>query len=360
MILGVRIRLITLAIGAILLFVACTTVAYSSSIIVDPAGGAGIETSISAAIARASDGDTIIVHSGTYNGTVHVNKRLTLTGIDTGGERPLVDCRGQDGIEIFVSNVLVQGFSVRNATVGILIEGQFSPSVTGVTVLNNKVYDIRGDAIHAEFTDGNNITGNMLSNSSQGILLYSSNETVIADNTIFDMIGCGIGVGYEGNEVTGNTLYRCHGTGINLDGRSNVVAGNIAYDNGIGIDLYGGSGNYLTDNIVYRNDDGFHFQNAANNVIKGNTIYENTHGLWLTTSRNNDIRDNIFRDNVEAIHSDSYLDQNTISNNTIIGTPTMAVSTPKLVAGKDSAGGIIDALAHYGLIIGIAIIALGI
>ncbi len=71
---------VILAFSVMLLLAAGTSVAYSSSIIVDPSGGSGVEHSISAAIARASAGDTIIVHSGTYYEEVYVDKGLLWPG----------------------------------------------------------------------------------------------------------------------------------------------------------------------------------------------------------------------------------------------------------------------------------------
>ena len=45
-------------------------------------------TSIQAAIDAADPGDTIEVHSGTYNENVNVNKQLILMGADTGTGKP--------------------------------------------------------------------------------------------------------------------------------------------------------------------------------------------------------------------------------------------------------------------------------
>ena len=75
-----------------LAFFCCATVLLMSAACVPPVSGAqyvvapsgGSFTSIQNAVTWASPLDTIIVWSGTYPGTVKIDKKITLLGLDTG------------------------------------------------------------------------------------------------------------------------------------------------------------------------------------------------------------------------------------------------------------------------------------
>ena len=72
----------------------CAAVLLVSAVCVPPAAGAqytvapsgGGFTSIQDAVTWASPLDTITVWSGTYPGTVKIDKKITLIGVDTGGD----------------------------------------------------------------------------------------------------------------------------------------------------------------------------------------------------------------------------------------------------------------------------------
>ena len=57
---------------------------------------------IGAAIANASDGDTITVDSGTYHENVQITKKITLLGHNTGNGWPLIDVASGTGIDISI------------------------------------------------------------------------------------------------------------------------------------------------------------------------------------------------------------------------------------------------------------------
>jgi nitrous oxidase accessory protein len=314
---------------------------------VNPAGGPGVEHSIGAAIARVADGDTIIVHSGTYNEDVRVDKRLTPKGLCTGGGRPVVDGGGLDypfDITITASNVTLQGFGVRNGDLGIVINSQFNPSVAGITVFDNWISGTNGNSITVDFSNGNNITGNTLSMSVRGIVVDTQNN-VIYGNMISAMSERGIGVSFTGNSnlIAGNLVHDCRGDGIEIGGSLNHVNDNIIRNCTTGIFITK-SGNDVENNSVYGNDEGLCPQVADGNWISGNLACANSCGLRLVQSRNNSITNNTFRDNPGgAIYGDATLGFNNFSSNTDAtlpplrhyeeGSPYIEPSTP---AGGDT------------------------
>jgi hypothetical protein len=127
--------------GKYLLRVAVEIVVFSITIVcsadaailtVDEGGGA-MYTSIQDSINASTDGDTILVYSGTYYENVNVSKQLILRGIDNGGGKPVVDAgRKMRGIEIKVSGVTLDGFNSTNSTRNIFVNSSNN------IIINNK------------------------------------------------------------------------------------------------------------------------------------------------------------------------------------------------------------------------------
>ncbi len=147
--------------------------------------------SVQDAVDWASSGDTIFVQSGTYPGTLVLNKKIILMGVDRGGGLPVIDAaqRG-DGIDIRVDGCTVQGFTIRNGS-----------SFTGIRVASSD-----------NFLNQNTIRG-----FGQGIYLISSQQSTIRENTVLENNRVGIVLeasnanGIENNRITKNLV------GISLD-----------------------------------------------------------------------------------------------------------------------------------------------
>src|ERR1700743_1674676 len=101
----------------------CGASSVAATLCVNPSGRFGCKSSISAAVAAASAGDTILVLPGTYKEQGLITKSLSLIAIEKG--KSIVDAKGlPNGIFINgmwaaptagVSGVLVSGFKIRNA-----------------------------------------------------------------------------------------------------------------------------------------------------------------------------------------------------------------------------------------------------
>ncbi|ABS56484.1 protein kinase [Methanoregula boonei 6A8] len=199
--------------AAVLLIIASfVPPAAGAEYVVAPSGGSF--TSIQNAVTWASPLDTIVVKSGTYPGTVKIDKRITLIGMDTGGGAPVID-PGRKGtaVEIDADNCSVQGFVIRN-----------SAEASGILVASN----------------GNTISNNTLTGNAVGIQLSSTNS----------------------NWVTGNTITANSRAGIVLkDAQGNLIYGNRLTNNAIGISIDELSG----ANTIYLNS----FSNTVNVVSRG-------------------------------------------------------------------------------------------
>lgn len=205
------------------------------------------------AIDAASPGETIEVHSGTYDEHVNVNKQLVLRGINTGAGPPIVDA-GSSGSAITISagGCTVEGFEARNS-------GSAYPC-SGIYAISN----------------GNTISGNDANHNYAGIYLYHSSNNNISGNT-----------------ATGNSVI-----GIRLDSSSNnIILGNTANGNsGPGIHLWHSDRNTISGNTATGNDDGIVLDlHCSNNTITGNTASGNSEsGIRLDSSSSNSIYLNNF------------------------------------------------------------------
>jgi parallel beta-helix repeat protein len=147
--------------------------------------------SIQDAVDWASSGDTIFVESGTYPETLLLDKKITLTGIDSGGGLPVIDAvQTGNGLDIRVDGCTVEHFIIQN---GSLFTG-----------------------IRAASSD-NTLKKNTVRGFGQGISLISSQRSTIASNNILENDHVGIVLeastsnDIESNIVTKNTV------GITLD-----------------------------------------------------------------------------------------------------------------------------------------------
>jgi parallel beta-helix repeat protein len=280
-------------------------------------------TTISAAVAAASAGDTIAVCPGVYTEDVVVpaGKQLTIEGIGV----PIIDAVNQDnGIQVLASGTTIEGFTVAYATgEGILLgslPGQ-GGTVSRVTIRDNTVID----------NDRGNPTGASLATSSyaqcaaaqgvpgdcgEGIHLLSADDSVVSGNYVTgdsggillsDENGPTDGNLIESNDVIGNT-YDCgitmagHHLGTTTNGTTwspvlpsaggvfrNTIRDNRVDDNGV---LAQGGGILLATPVpggaVY------------NNVLVGNTASgDGLAGITVHShSVGEDLNGNVLRGNV--------------------------------------------------------------
>jgi len=210
---------------------------YDGDIIYVGGNGPGNYTKIQDAIDNASDGDTVFVFNGLYDGGLIVNKSISLIGENKsstyieGTAGP-----GHNGISIYSNQVHVIGFNIQNI-------GQFWPD----------------SAIYINSND-NIISDNIITNNKFGIDISDSDNNLISQNLIInqDRYG-GIYMRYSSNNIISkNIISNNNDAGINLLGSYNnsILENIISNHRWGGIVLLDQSN---TSNIIYHN-------NLINNV----------------------------------------------------------------------------------------------
>jgi len=230
-------------------------------------------TSIQPAINNATDGDIILVYSGTYSENVVVNKTLNLTG--TG--MPVIDVMNKGNTVKITSN--------------------------NCTIINFKIINSAGDwnlaGIH--IASSNNIISNntISSNEGHGIGIYSGNSEIFS-NTLSSNGWAGVGIYAGGNRIYENDIQN-NGYGFRLfQAGSNIIHSNEIKSNGYGFYHYASSSNTIHSNIISSNsNDAFYMWCSSGNKIYSNKISGSSNGfeIWIYSSGNSIYENNITNNN---------------------------------------------------------------
>lgn len=166
---------------------------------------------ITSALKNASDGDTIVVCSGTYLENIDINISVTLKSFSQNPMDTIIQANdtSEDVIEVHASYVTISGFTITG----------------GSTKSNDDGIDVEPNPASLNPSDHANISNNVIYNTYDGIQLEDSGYAVIFDNTIHNTT-VGIEFYANTNAVYNNTIYnntiRDSDTGIQADFSTNV------------------------------------------------------------------------------------------------------------------------------------------
>jgi len=207
-------------------------------------------TSIQEAVDNANDTDIIIVHSGTYSENLLINKPLTLKPADND------------------SNVIIKATNSSNYIFHIRSS---NTSITGFNLTGETGSKLRS-GIYLDNVNHCQISGNSISDVEEGILLSSSRENNIEDNSLFS-----------------NGLH-----GINISGSdNNIISENKVFSNRYGIIVESSNSNLISGNNASLNENyGIALFKTNDSIVKENIATGNRHGICLTSSFNNNIENN--------------------------------------------------------------------
>lgn len=258
------------------------------------------KASIQQGIYFAKDGGkgTVNVAAGTYaEGGITVGKSVTLNGSGAATTQIVVPANGT-GLNITASNVDVYGFgfqglggvgntdvairadNVRDITIGKILGGAYSNSITnvaeGIVGSNGKNFDIINNEIAAtrvngmRFTDVNGVKGtpgvvaykNFIHDGATGIRLIGSDFAEVGNNKISTMTGHGIHAsGSVNTDLQRNNISLIDGDGILADSGSHSIV--------------------MTDNVIDGvKGAGVRALGLENILIKKNTITGAAYGVY--------------------------------------------------------------------------------
>jgi len=218
---------------------------------------------IQEAVNAAAPGSIILVDSGTYLEHLVLNKTLKLVGQDKANTT--IDGGGNGtAITVVADDVLIDGFTIRNAELG----------------------------VHLYESHNSTISGNIVtSNWGGGVLSENSTGNIIIDNIMTQNGWCIPGALYVGGAID---LW---------NSSNNFICGNILTNNTVfGLSLRPANYNLIYNNVIINEYTGIElFYYSAENIIHHNNFVNNYENVHLWESGNN-----IWDDGVEGNYWDSY------------------------------------------------------
>lgn len=294
-------------------------------------------TSITAAIAAAKPGDTIIVDKAVYREqNIIISKPLVLKGID----HPVIDAENKyENISIRADNVTVDGFLLQHTAVSSIVDYAAIKIYNrrNVTIINNIVndaffgiysqYGIRcliknnvltgdgkteqesGNGIHCWKSDSMQIIGNTISGHRDGIYFEFVTNSVIWRNTSFKNIRYGLHFMFSNNDAYITNIFENNGAGVAVMFSKEVKMFNNYFKENWGDAAYG----ILLKEISDSHIEGNHFEN-------------NTSAIYAEGASRIQMYRNVFKNNgwafkIQASCMDVTLERNNFLGNTFdIGT----------------------------------------
>jgi parallel beta-helix repeat protein len=189
------------------------------------------------------NGQTIFVEAETYYENIVVNKSLTIFG-ENKDTTIIVGSPGYSAFDIESNNVHVLGFTMQNASNGVISHAQ------NVTVDNNLMINCENSGLQVTATS-NTIRNNFFKNCGTAALFYGDNH-IIEQNTFMNNRGWSIQLSYgsSNNKVAGNIIINNDGTGIFLQSsHNNTISANALMNNLEGIRI-----GYSTGNLIFHNN----------------------------------------------------------------------------------------------------------
>ena len=294
------------------MLLSCTGTVSAKEIMVGPGYG---NTTITAALANASNGDIITVTDGIYTENVDVTKAVTIRSQNGSSNTNIKASSGSDHIfNVSVDNVAISGFNITGAS-GSSKAGIYLDDVSGCTLTNNTASD-NYYGIHLYSNSASNtLTNNMASGNNYGIYLsYSANNT-LTNNTASNNSDYGISLSSSTNNTLTNNTASGNRLGIFLysNSASNTLTNNMASSNRCGISLSSSASNTLTNNTASDNICGISLSSSDNNTLTNNTANNGDVGIYLDSSASNTLTNNTASDNNYGI------DLSSSASNTLTG-----------------------------------------
>jgi nitrous oxidase accessory protein len=298
-------------------------------IVVSPSGN--IKT-VSEAVNKAVDGDTVLIRKAVYSvNNIVITKKITLIGddfptLDGAGKFQILSITGK-GVVVrnihfansgysSVSDIsAVKIVSANNITIE---NNRFTHTYFGIHISNSSHFIVKGNNVQgvtqSEQTTGNGIhlwkcsnaliEGNYLSGNRDGIYFEFVTNSRIIRNTSERNIRYGLHFMFSNDDVYSFNSFKENGAGVAVMFSRNVMMNNNYFGNNWGPSSYG---------ILLKE--------ISDGKILHNTFLRNTVGIYMEGSNRLEIAYNLFSDNgwaskVQASCSDNNYHHNNFKSNT--------------------------------------------
>jgi len=139
--------------------------------------------SIQDAIDAAEVGDIVEVSSGTYYENVEVNKKILLSGRDTGNGFPIIEAWGHgSAITLTENGIVLEQIHIKNSSENYMHPGAGISVYSNGNIIRFNRIDGGQSGIYLSNANNNRIQENEAKNSKYGVDLYNSNDNIISKN----------------------------------------------------------------------------------------------------------------------------------------------------------------------------------
>ncbi|MBX2940851.1 MAG: nitrous oxide reductase family maturation protein NosD [Cyclobacteriaceae bacterium] len=303
---------------------------------------------ITAAIQKANNGDTILVRSGHYKeGNIIVNKEIVLLGIDY----PIVDGEFKDEVfSVTANNVVIRHFNIINvgisslkdkAAIGAenaknlyLADNKIEMAFFGIHLANCKSSLIEnntltaaavnesanGNGIHLWKSDNITVKGNTVDGHRDGIYFEFVTNSHIENNVSKNNLRYGLHFMFSHNNEYSRNLFKKNGSGIAVMYSKGVTMRYNRFEENWGASVFGLllkdiSESIIEYNLFLRNTVAIHMENCSRSNFKGNEFRENGWGIQLQASCD----DNLFEKNNFIANSFDMGTNGSMTLNTLAG-----------------------------------------
>lgn len=309
-----------------ILFLFTLTQSYANTIVV---GKNKVVTSLRKAVALAQDGDTILLHKGTYKeGNIIIDKAIRLIGIDN----PVLDGEGEgELLTVTGSNILVKGIHFANSGYSSMNDYAALKVIdASYMILENNTITNAFFAIHVANASNIIIRNNNIKSaakseqySGNGIHLWKCNDMLISDNNIeghrdgiyFEFVYNSI---IQNNYSTKNVRYGLHFMFSN----DNAYLHNTFLNNGAGVAVMYSKRVLMHSNTFEQNWGaaayGLLLKDINDSHIINNKFTQNTMGILMEGTSRIDVYRNQFRSNGWAMKVQANCSENDFHHNNFL------------------------------------------
>jgi len=211
------------------------------------------------------------------------------------------------------TNITVQNLDLSKNGQGILLFSTTDSTVTQNTIMSTR----SGRGIELVYSLNNTIIENSIQDFSSGIRLEESSHNIIVRNkVIYNDRGIVTESNSKHNMILENEI-TSNNYGVNEGGGNNVISENKIRTNDYGISIHS-SNNLISDNIVAGNNEMGIILDAGSNTITGNNVTDNSnYGIYLSsgnTLRNNNMINNRYNFDVRGTNFENDVDSSNLVN----------------------------------------------